>query len=824
MGYCTTTLNVPHINLICGLKTTIPSSIRALTHQQTRSIIQSYSRPKDVISHAERKLKGMELKARSSGQHYAKQQRMWASTEGIERALTSARFELIQRTPLNLLPRPVVPRSDENGRNVGSFTNNWSDECVEGNGAYKLLSMMEKIEDKSKSNRAIRFMEAADIDCGRNEDIHNDFETSQESGISGYKILENKIMPSTIDDEVYNNTTLKSLVPTKKVLIDELLHSHSQKQSERQQGVLSWNAIPNLDPFIATCCREKIGPFATSVQSRLVSALLHEDHNDVLFNAPMGAGRTWAQVIAALNGVRTETSGINILVAPNKNGVSRMHDMVATLVGTYGGTVAERDVCDMESWIFTGRYVENCKRYWDDILKSAYDPRGGKRLLILTSEVLTELFFQHKLQFKSLGYLRRCYFDDVGQSLQLPNPDVCDRLEWKRHVESPRPIELALMTLHQMPGPHIRSLFQLGLVGNDIDTRTKDYLIKLCIKPDAKTIILAPMRFPSSLHCTFSFYNTYQRKAADSDPTTAPILVTKGSGLQQISALTTLDFVKDYIYNARSTIPGRGIIFIEPSIPLSTARSHLRKLGMDVKVLSEVMYVCDSSNRQEWRQGWKFLVMHEADAVGLELPLVSHVFITFCPSDRRRYNFMGSVASRVGSTGWVTMLCPQVHAPQARNLVEELDINFVDSVTDINLNKLPRGTVDSFSRALRPTAMESPQLVVKAHYEYLTEHSSAVTNNQFEREFFAPFSRSRSDRDGYRSITDHTADFHMIDYEPRGRKQTRFNNASLLANDIQRNPSVVIDLQRKGLLSQTNRPTKEFYDYLSIPKTRNSTT
>eukprot|EP00658_Telonema_sp_P-2_P049769 TRINITY_DN37890_c0_g1_i1.p1 TRINITY_DN37890_c0_g1~~TRINITY_DN37890_c0_g1_i1.p1 ORF type:complete len:148 (+),score=30.08 TRINITY_DN37890_c0_g1_i1:77-520(+) len=111
--------------------------------------------------------------------------------------------------------------------------------------------------------------------------------------------------------------------------------------------------------------------------------------------------------------------GMNILVGSGPMAVKRMKDMVIALCGEFGGSVADRDIKDMASWIFTGDDVLDCDQYWARLQNQAkVDPRGPHRLMIVTPDVLTELFFQHQLEFEDMGYLRRCYIDDAGVQLR----------------------------------------------------------------------------------------------------------------------------------------------------------------------------------------------------------------------------------------------------------------------------------------------------------------------------------------------------------------------------------------------------------------------
>ncbi|RNC30248.1 putative ATP dependent DEAD-box helicase, partial [Trypanosoma cruzi] len=202
----------------------------------------------------------------------------------------------------------------------------------------------------------------------------------------------------------------------------------------------------------------KYGPAPTRLQCRLLPALLHEDHNDVLFNGVTGSGKTSVFLLALLQSVRSEAAGLNVFVA--KDGLTALHaySQLRALCGPLGGTVVDRPRDDW-SWLYLGSYREGYEKYYRALRRSLHSDHGPVRIFITTADTMCELLFEKKMEFESFGYLRRVYIDDIGVQIPMipPNAPVA---EMRKRLRNPLACELLLGTLHQLPGPHIRSILQ----------------------------------------------------------------------------------------------------------------------------------------------------------------------------------------------------------------------------------------------------------------------------------------------------------------------------------------------------------------------------
>lgn len=130
-----------------------------------------------------------------------------------------------------------------------------------------------------------------------------------------------------------------------------------------------------------------------------------------------GTGKTGALLLALLHGVRNETVGMNVLVSAHTMHAKRAYDTIRTMCRQHptllNGQVVDRAAED-ESWIMLATYREQWERYYKQLQSSLTSSNGPVRLLVTTADVMCELFFMAKMEYKSFGYLRRLYVDDVG--------------------------------------------------------------------------------------------------------------------------------------------------------------------------------------------------------------------------------------------------------------------------------------------------------------------------------------------------------------------------------------------------------------------------
>ncbi|CCW60597.1 unnamed protein product [Phytomonas sp. EM1] len=367
------------------------------------------------------------------------------------------------------------------------------------------------------------------------------------------------------------------------------------------------------------------------------------------------------------------------------------------------------------------------------------------------------------MEFEDFGYLRRVYVDDIGVQLPMLSSTAPVK-EVRERLRNPLAVELLLGTLHQLPGPHIRSILQLGLVSADVGTKLKDHLKALCMKPSAQTIVLSPVRLPSTLHCVFSFYLHTENR---------------------------YEYLAKLIWQARETIPGRAVIFIQSHEDILQVRRTLRGFGMNAKIFSEVY------GNGQFQEKWKFLLLRESEAFGTDIPLVSHVFVSFAPQSWQTFLHMSGRAGRLGNVGWVFTITDKRDAKHVRRVAEDLSVDFTNHIVDVNLAQVPPASVDSFTKDPELFGMD-PQYVVQQHYEVQAENPDMANRS---REFFS--------KPAYKQ-------FQMENYTPVAKLQRRFDSAGKLARDVERNPSIVLDMARKGLVDDQLRPTKRLKDQMDL--------
>jgi superfamily II DNA/RNA helicase len=684
--------------------------------------------PRTVESDFQRYRLEQQRSERANGNAYRDRTRLYPSVERLERAMSEAAFLPAERMPPRLLPRPVAELQLEGA----------ALEALEGDAGDDAAAAVPLTLSPSLSNSEALAM---------SEQVTQELRAAREQ-----------------------------------VLAEDL-------GSNEVSSSATWTSI-GLDPTLAELARSRFGERPTRVQVRLIKALVNEDHNDVIFSSVTGSGKTAALVLAALHGVRTEGSGMNLIVCRTRDMAYATERLARSVVGSFGGNFVDGDAGDM-SWLLCLEGHRNHERHLQLLKQIRRESSHGPRLVVTTADVICELMFQTKMEFKQFGYLRRAYFDDAGQQFQVIRPGEVSSAEAAELQDAPTAADLLAATLHQLPGPDIRSLIQIAAVSADIDTCMKDHIKDLCVKPASNSIIVSAARLPATLHCLFSFHAI--RSHGKGSPATASL---GGSA----SSSNDLDaYLVNLIRNANSTIPGRAVIFVASEVNLLVARVALRRLGMDAKILCEVF-----SGGQWEPAGWKFLLLHEHEAFGHDIPMLSHVFITFPPSDRHSYLHMAGRAGRLGAPGWVYVVTDQRDAPAVAAVAGELDVDVKGHVITDDLRSVPASEVATWIEP-HGLGIMNPQHMVEANYARL-ERISADTRG---REFFdRPFEKN----------------FSREDYRDPAMVYRKYKRAMEIKSSIQRDPKVLLELANDGLIDERLRPTSELHRLLEmegpLPKRR----
>ncbi|EPY27023.1 ATP dependent DEAD-box helicase [Strigomonas culicis] len=721
---------------------------RATLCWSRRHIIQSNRGPvRSILDQYETRQLVSKLRRNKNGNYYRYQQKLWPTMEQMEMELTKLHYSAVERTPYALLPmRKQAPER------LASF---------EGPGATALLERAVDERSAAPSDHppsvAVGPLAEEEVDdallavLAREADAPLSDKILSEKDLDGSMLASAKEQVRAVIQADLEVNTLMAARPH-----PAAVGSTRAAPSARDLAGTTWADL-GLDAALEAAATAYLGPTPSRLQSRLLPALLNEDHNDVLLNGVTGSGKTTALVLAALQGVRGETAGMNLLVASNTTTAMRMHDTVRALCRRAGGgALVDRPANDY-SWLFLGTFREDYENYYRLLRRGLHGPHGPARLFITTADVLCELLFQKKMEFADYGYLRRVYVDDVGTQVPMLE-DSASTAEVRERVRNPLAAELLLGTLHQLPGPHIRSVLQLGLVSADVDGRLKKHLKALCLKPTAHTIVMSPVRLPTTITCFFSFYLVGQSR---------------------------FEYMVQLVRNARATIPGRAVLFIRDTEDMLHVRQQLRGHGMDAKIFSEVYA------NGAFKDQWKFLVLKESEAFGIDLPHVSHVFITFTPRSWQTYLHMCGRTGRLGNLGWVYTITDKREAPQVRQIAEDLQVEFTHHVVAQDLSQVHPRDVQRQTKEPDLYGLD-PQYVVKQHYEVQTENPDMAYR---PREFFSKPNVVRQ--------------FQMEDYTPTAEKQRSFVNATKLAHDVERDPRVVLEMKEKGLLTDRLKPTQK---------------
>ncbi|XUY37223.1 ATP dependent DEAD-box helicase, putative [Leishmania panamensis] len=718
----------------------------------TRSVVQSnmMGGPRSLLDQFETRELVTRLRRNRNGNYYRFRQKLWPSQEALEKAVTTMTYSPVGRQPLALLPQREAPRQ--------VF-------ACEGRGGSMLLEAVETEERGASALQSSPASAAVPLLRSQSESgVDSDSLDFMEEVLRADQSVSSKIMTEA---DVRGTVLGSASTRARQILAGDLTcnpvtasHSTSiflRRPAESTDAAgISWSGL-GLDAPISSAAEQLYGPVPTRLQTRLLSALLHEDDNDVLFNGVTGSGKTSALVLALLQGIRSEAAGMNVLVATNTMNAMRLHDTVKALCRRAGGGVVVDRPADDYSWLFLGTYREDHESYYRQLRRGLRCSTGPARLVITTADVMCQLLFEKKMEFEDFGYLRRVYVDDVGAQVPMLPESVPVEVVRER-LRNPLAAELLLGTLHQLPGPHIRSVLQLALVSADVDGKLKDHLQGLCMKPVAQTTVLSAVRVPSAVHCLFSFFLGHKEDR--------------------------FTYLVRVLWNARETIPGRAVLFVPDAEDVLSARRRLRGLGVDARLFSEVY------GGNEFKADWKFLLLRESEAFGVDLPLVSHVFINFAPTSWQSFLHMCGRTGRMGNVGWVYVVSDKQEAKRVRQVAEALSVDFCNHIIDEDLQQVLPAHVERFTKQPELYGLD-PQFAVRQHYTMQAESPDMAYR---KREFFSKPAIKQ---------------FQMEDHTSIPLKQRRFDHARQLSQDVARNPSLVLDMQKQGLLDAQLKPTKK---------------
>lgn len=206
----------------------------------------------------------------------------------------------------------------------------------------------------------------------------------------------------------------------------------------------------------------------------------------------------------------------------------------------------------------------------------------------------------------------------------------------------------------------------------------------------------------------------------------------------------------------------------------------------------------EKNNSSSWKTGWRYLLLHEHEGFGLDIPFVSHVVLTFCPSNRFSLLHICGRAARAGNPGWVFTVVPRSEAPNVSNLCKELDVDVRKTTIDVNLQNVPESVVERWVRP-PPSWTMDPQHVLASRYEHVEDpiHFQSLRNQTM-------FVQSGPGK---------FKDFKMEDYTPIEVLHRRFRQTIALRKDVQNMPELAVEMANEGLLNPNNlKPTKKLLE------------
>jgi hypothetical protein len=750
-----------------------PSQTLFSLHTSKRHVVQSHQGGSpSIFQRYKQHDKSLHLLRNRDGNYYRyRHQKLFRSSEALEVALTEDAYSPVERIPVPLLS----PAEQQQQRHL-------------------------QLQRTTRSKPSIvTFLEGCD------DDVEMDLTSTTSSRSTPLLLQPEDLAGTPLESATFE--TISSAPGSSQRQRDQALSAEARDNSASHT---TWKSLsPGLiDPVVANLAHITFGPIATRLQLRLMRALLNEDHNDVLLGGADGGGKTSALLLALLQGMRNESSGLNVLVVSNSINAKRASDVLASLLSvmetshsdsqrpteSHGRPVNDHeglldDGQPMSSWLLVAPFREGVDAY-AKIIKHEHSNRRV-RLMITTADVFCELMFEHKTQFEHLGYLRRVYVDDCMPQLHML-PDHAPKELVEERLRNPVALEMLLGTLHQLAGPHIRSVMQIACVSAGLDTPAVEHLMQLSVKTEAKEVVLATQQLPSSIHCSFCFRSLLGQNRSISGSSGDGFL---SSGALDDSAhpFGIYHHVAKVLWSAASTLCGRVVIFVRQEHDILAVRKVLRKLGMDVRLFSEVAPTTSAAEARPW----KFVLMREHEGDGVPLPLVSHVVITFPPTTRQSFLHMSGRTGHLGSRGWVLTIADQRDARLVRKVVEELNVDFLNSVVELRnvgsqqvFEKIPASDVDRKTRDPALYGLD-PQYAVLQQYDQLTEHSDLAG---VKREFF--------------TTRDPAREFYWEDYTPVPELHERHMLAAQIAKDVDRDPAVAQQLQEDGMLDHDFKPTR----------------
>ncbi|CAM38491.1 LOW QUALITY PROTEIN: putative ATP dependent DEAD-box helicase [Leishmania braziliensis MHOM/BR/75/M2904] len=713
----------------------------------TRSVVQSNMTggPRSLLDRFETRELVTRLRRNRNGNYYRFRQKLWPSQEALEKATTTMTYSPVEQQPLALLPQREAPRQ--------VF-------ACEGRGGSMLLGAVETEERGASASQSSPAPAAVPLLRSQSESgVDSDSLDFMEEVLRADQSVSSKIMTEA---DVRGTVLESASTRARQILAGDLTcnpvtasHSTSiflRRPAESTDAAgISWSAL-GLDAPISSAAEQLYGPVPTRLQTRLLSALLHEDHNDVLFNGVTGSGKTSALVLALLQGIRSEAAGMNVLVATNTMNAMRLHDTVKALCRRAGGGVVVDRPADDYSWLFLGTYREDHESYYRQLRRGLRRSTGPARLFITTAGVMCQLLFEKKMEFEDFGYLRRVYVDDVGAQVPMLPESVPVEVVRER-LRNPLAAELLLGTLHQLPGPHIRSVLQLALVSADVDGKLKDHLQGLCMKPVVQTTVLSAVRVPSAVHCLF-LSRTQGRPLHL--PCARPVECAGDDSRPRCSLCSRCGRC------AQCT----------PATPRARRRCQALLGGI----------------RGQRVQG-RLEVSALEGVRGLRCRLAPRLACLYqlCADVMAEPPMCGRTG-RMGNVGWVYVVSDKQEAKRVRQVAEALSVDFSNHVIDDDLQQVLPAHVERFTKQPELYGLD-PQFAVRQHY---TVQAGSPDMAYRKREFFSkPAIRQ----------------FQMEDYTSIPLKQRRFDHARQLSQDVARNPSLVLDMQKQGLLDARLKPT-----------------
>eukprot|EP01065_Artemidia_motanka_P027235 TRINITY_DN32463_c0_g1_i1.p1 TRINITY_DN32463_c0_g1~~TRINITY_DN32463_c0_g1_i1.p1 ORF type:complete len:849 (+),score=207.51 TRINITY_DN32463_c0_g1_i1:195-2549(+) len=369
--------------------------------------------------------------------------------------------------------------------------------------------------------------------------------------------------------------------------------------------------------------RKWIGEKPTTIQKDVLPGLLGVSDRDVVFSSVTGSGKTAAYVLAALNFAAKEKRGVTLIMVPSQQLALQVYAWA--LKWSEKGKLVGRD--DVE-WLqlHLNDPNEDESEMHDGYSRAKSTWNGGARIIIAQPGRWADYLLKWKLTLE----VRRIIIDEA---LTCFNPPTADTLpaDILLRTAFPNPADVVMSYYLAYPAWKRHQKAQVVLLTATFTEALERHVVRY-LSPSRWVQLRTRRQMPRQLTHRF-------------------VLCDDGSA------------VGAFLETAERENPDRAVVFVDQGTDLQSVAEMMEAHGLDVRVYDDV-----GASRPPFQDySWKYLLLREASAYGLDLKGVTHVFILHCPSSKEAYCHMSGRAGRLGASGSVVSvvergLLPRWHA------------------------------------------------------------------------------------------------------------------------------------------------------------------